>query len=160
MTEIPFTELQSFLDEKAEKYEVPGFIENDPILIPHHFSKKEDIEIAGFLTATIAWGNRNSILKNATYLMRLMDENPHEFILSSSENELKSFEKFVHRTFNGIDTAFFMRSLKNIYENHGGLEEVFTQGYQIDQTLKSSLIHFREIFLATEHETRSEKAFG
>ncbi len=157
MKEIPFPELKSFLDEKADQYEVPGFIENDPILIPHQFSRKEDIEIAGFLTATIAWGNRNSILKNAGKLMRLMDENPYEFILQLSDNELNQFANFVHRTFNGIDTAFFLKSMKNIYANHDGLESVFTKGYLKDHSLKSALIFFREIFLESPHQTRSEK---
>lgn len=157
MKGIPFSELQSFLEEKANQYEVPGFIENDPILIPHQFTKKEDIEIAGFLTATIAWGNRNSILKNASKLMRLMDENPHEFILQLSNNELDQFSNFVHRTFNGIDTAFFLKSLKNIYSNHNGLEAVFTKGYLKDHSLISALIFFREIFLESPHQTRSEK---
>lgn len=157
MESIPIDELKSFLDEKAAQYEVPDFIENDPILIPHYFSKKEDIEIAGFLTATIAWGNRNSILKNATRLIKLMDESPFEFIMNHSEQDLKHFKHFVHRTFNAIDTVFFLKSLKNIYANHNGLETVFTNGFLNEHSLKSSLIYFRKIFLEITHETRSEK---
>ena len=88
------TGLKEFLDEKADLYNQPKFIKTDPIQIPHLFSKKEDIEISGFLTATIAWGNRLSIIKSANRLMSLMDNEPHEFILHASAIEKKQLEKF------------------------------------------------------------------
>ncbi|MBT8264847.1 MAG: DUF2400 domain-containing protein, partial [Muriicola sp.] len=96
-------ELKDFLDTKVLEYNQPSFLQSDPIQIPHLFSKKEDIEISGFLTATIAWGNRKSIIKNAQNLMDLLDHSPHEFVMNHSESDLKSLETFVHRTFNGID---------------------------------------------------------
>ena len=104
------TELQEFLDAKVAQYNHPRFIETDPIQVPHSFSKKEDIEIAGFLTATIAWGNRKSIINNAGRLMALLDHAPHDFVLNHSQQDLKRLTPFVHRTFNGEDCKQFVRS--------------------------------------------------
>lgn len=154
---IPDNELKMFLDEKYQKYNCSEFIENDPVSIPHIFDKKEDIEIAGFLTATIAWGNRKAILKSANLLMKEMGYFPYDFIINSNKEDFCALDKFIYRTFNGIDTLFFLNSLQNIYKNHGGLESVFTNGYLKDETISSSLAHFRNIFLTTEHDKRSEK---
>ena len=121
------TELKEFLDSKVLQYNQPEFIETDPIQIPHHFSKKEDIEISGFLTATISWGNRKSILKNANNLMQLMDNAPYDFICNHNANDLETLQTFVHRTFNGKDLAYFISALKHIYNTHNGLEAVFSK---------------------------------
>ena len=118
-------ELKEFLDYKANKYESIDFIDDDPIKIPHQFSKKEDIEISAFLVASIAWGNRLSILNSATKMMNMMEGSPFDFITNHSKKDLKVFEGFAHRTFNETDLNFFVRSLKNIYKNHQGLENVF-----------------------------------
>ena len=141
-------ELKALLDDRVKLYNRIDFIETDPIQIPHRFSRKEDIEIAGFLAATIAWGQRVSIIKNAKRLMDLMDNSPYEFITEAEEREFSIVSSFVHRTFNGSDCLYFLKSLKNIYQNHGGLEAVFTEGYQSDKTAFSSLKHFREVFLS------------
>lgn len=147
-------ELKEFLDEKAELYNSSQFIETDPIRVPHRYSAKEDIEIAGFLTATIAWGNRKSIIANAEKLLALMDDAPHQFILGHEEKDLERFSAFVHRTFQFPDTLFFLSALKEIYLKEGGLEQAFcqdaTSAYQAIQ-------NFRERFLAYPHEQRSEK---
>lgn len=145
-------DLKSFLDEKVEKFNQPSFIETDPIQVPKKFSQKENIEIAGFLTATISWGNRPTIIKNAMKLMSLMDFQPQDFILNSSRSEIKKLENFVHRTFNGQDCIYFIHSLKNIYQNHGGLQPVFEKGFQIDNTVKSALAHFFSVFFELEGE--------
>ena len=150
--------IKEFLDEKYFHYNNKSFIENDPISIPHLFSKKEDIEIAGFLAATIAWGNRKSIITNSQKLMTWMDNSPHEFIIHHTKKDLKPFEKFVHRTFNGIDCVFFIESLKNIYKNHKGLEATFSSNdKEANKGLKSNIAKFRELFLETTHLKRSEK---
>lgn len=148
--------IKEFLDESYFKYNSKAFIENDPICIPAKFSKKEDIEIAGFLAATIAWGNRKSIINNGNKLMDWMDNAPHAFISNHSKKDLKPFEKFVHRTFNGKDCLFFIAALQNIYNNHRGLEHVFATSNK-DADLKERLINFRNIFLETAHLSRSEK---
>lgn len=144
--------LKEFLDEKVEEFNQPYFIESDPIQVPKQFSGKENIEIAGFLTATIAWGNRPAIIKNALRLMAMLDNQPHDFILNASEDELKHLQKFVHRTFNGNDCVYFIRALRNIYTNHGGLQTVFTVGYQQDETIKSALAHFYNTFFEVDGE--------
>ncbi|MDP1801229.1 MAG: TIGR02757 family protein [Bacteroidota bacterium] len=150
--------IKVFLEESYLKYNNRSFIENDPISIPHQFTKKEDIEIAAFLAATIAWGNRKSIINNATKLMTWMDNTPHAFILDHSKKELKPFEKFVHRTFNGKDCLFFLQSLKNIYINHNGLEAAFENKINTtDHNLKYNIVSFRNLFLDTTHLSRSEK---
>ena len=120
------SELKEFLDEKVRLYNRPDFIESDPIQIPHQFSLKEDIEIAGFLSATIAWGNRKMIISNASKMMNLMGNSPYDFVMSHSESQLDSFENFVHRTFNATDLRTFIRGLQHIYKNHDGLENIFT----------------------------------
>lgn len=157
MENLSFSELKEFLNEKYDEFNRPSFISLDPISIPHQFDKKEDIEIAGFLAATIAWGNRASILKNAEKLVKAMGYFPHEFIMNASEPDFQAFESFVHRTFNGTDTVFFLKSLKNIYQNHGGLEAVFTNGYKHSNNLFGALNHFRTVFFEIEHQQRTEK---
>lgn len=155
------TDIKEFLDENYLKYNQRSFIANDPVSVPRQFSRKEDIEIAGFLAATIAWGNRKSIISNAQKLMAGMDQAPYDFILNHSRNELKRFDKFVHRTFNGIDCQFFLQSLRNIYLTHGGLETVFRTGIESAgkdaNPLKEGIVHFRSVFLETTHASRSEK---
>ncbi|MCF8363039.1 MAG: TIGR02757 family protein [Prolixibacteraceae bacterium] len=151
------SEIKELLDEKYQQYNVPDFIPDDPVSIPHQFDKKEDIEIAGFLSATIAWGNRRSIIKNANTLMKEMGYFPHEFIMNASEKDLEAFRHFVHRTFNGTDTVFFLKSLQNIYKNHNGLEAVFLRGYNEGQNLCVALQYFRSVFLEISHEKRTEK---
>jgi len=144
------TELKDFLDFKADLYENPKFIEEDPIQIPHRFHKKEDIEISAFLISTIAWGNRKSIIKSGEKLLQLMDFQPYDFILNFSQRELK----FVHRTFNGADLEFFLLSLQNIYQKHNGLERSF---HSNDNELLTKISNFRKLFLELEHEKRIEK---
>lgn len=150
------TELKEFLDEKAEQYERPKFIVDDPIKIPHQFTKKEDIEISGFLTATIAWGNRKSIINNSSRLMGLLDNSPYDFIFNHQESDLDRLANFVHRTFNGIDLQFFIQSLKNIYQNHDGLEGIFTK-YQEQDCLQAAISKFKTLFFELAHQQRTQK---
>jgi uncharacterized protein (TIGR02757 family) len=149
--------IKSFLDQKVISFNHASFIETDPIQIPKLFSTKENIEIAGFLAATIAWGQRPTIIRNALKLVELMQNNPIEFLLNSPEEEWEVFLNFKHRTFNGIDCVYFMKALRNIYCNHGGLEKVFTEGFHKEQTVFSALVHFRKVFFELDHEHRTEK---
>lgn len=150
------TELKIFLDEKVLQYNHPKFIESDPIQVPHQFSKKEDIEIAGFLTATIAWGNRKSIIKNAHRMMHLLDNSPYDFIMNHKEADLKALLPFVHRTFNGYDFIQFVHSLKHIYRHHDGLEAVFSK-YAESNSIQNSIHHFKTHFFEIEHLERTKK---
>ena len=150
------SELKNFLDFKVEQYNTPEFISTDPIQIPHQFTRKENIEISGFLTATISWGNRKSILNNANRLMDLMDHSPHDFIMQCSQKDLERTEGFVHRTFNSTDLKFFIRSLRNIYHNHNGLEGIFRK-YANPDSLQPAIHEFKKIFFELPHEIRTEK---
>jgi len=153
--ELSHQELFDFLEAKYEQYNRPEFIETDPISVPHRFTRKEDIEIAAFLTATISWGNRVSIVKDADKLLGMMDQNPYEFILYSGRYETERFKSFYHRTFNGTDCIFFLESLKNIYRYHEGLESLFLPN---DTTgIKGVLCRFRTVFFEQDHFRRSEK---
>lgn len=150
--------LKEFLDEKCVLYNNKKFIETDPISIPHLFTKKQDIEIAAFFAATIAWGNRQSIIKNANKLMQLMDFAPHDFISNATPKDLKRFSAFVHRTFNGTDCIFFLQSLKHLYKNNNSLESLFSKGIKPkDETIKNGLLSFREAFFAIQHPARTQK---
>ena len=148
-------EIINFLEENYLLYNNKSFIENDPISIPHAYNKKEDIEISAFLTATISWGKRTTIINNAKKLMLLMDDSPFDFIKHHSKKDLVPFKKFVHRTFNGNDCIFFIESLKKIYKNNGGLEKTFFNSG--GDNVKSRIINFRKNFLKPKHLSRSEK---
>lgn len=149
-------DLKAFLDEKVTLYNKPDFIESDPIQIPHLFSQKEDIEIAGFLAATIAWGNRRMIINNAKRMMVLMGDSPYDFVMSHSPDSLAKLDGFVHRTFNSDDFKTFIAALRNIYTNHGGLEQVFSQNIQQD-SLQPSISEFKKIFFSIDHAQRTQK---
>lgn len=149
-------ELKSFLDEKVAFYNNPNFIESDPIQIPHLFSQKEDIEIAGFLTATISWGNRKMIIKNSIKMMELMGESPFDFVQSHTEKNLEKLDSFVHRTFNGTDFKTFVIGLKNIYTNHGGLETVFS-AFPENDFMSNSISNFKNVFFEIPHLQRTQK---
>lgn len=153
---IPKKELKSFLDLKVEMYNRNSFIASDPIQIPHQFSKKEDIEIAGFLSATIAWGNRIMIIRNAKKMMEIMDNSPFDFIMNHSSKDLESITGFVHRTFNSYDLQYFIKSLQNIYQNHGGLECIL-KPLKGDINYQNSITEFKTIFFELQHEVRTEK---
>lgn len=154
---LPLNDVKYLLDEKYFEFNSQAFIETDPISIPHLFSKQEDIEISGFLIATIAWGQRKSIINNGYKLMQLMNHEPHDFILNFSKKDELRFQDFVHRTFNASDCVFFLRSLKNIYLKHGGLEQVFSQQLSPTSNIQSAIVNFRTVFLSQKHESRVEK---
>ncbi|MBT0608934.1 TIGR02757 family protein [Aequorivita echinoideorum] len=149
-------ELKDFLDEKVTVYNHPSFIESDPIQIPHLFTKKEDIEISAFLVATIAWGNRKSIINNGKRLVEIMGNSPYDFVMDFSEENFSNVEPFVHRTFNHIDLAYFFKSLNNIYINHGGLEYVFSK-YAEKNSLQPAIHHFKKVFFSLPHLPRTQK---
>jgi len=149
-------DLKEFLDTKVEQYNHPKFIESDPIQIPHQFSKKEDIEISGFLTATIAWGNRKSIINNANKMMNLLDQSPHDFIINHEDSDLEKLLPFVHRTFNGNDFIQFIKSLKHIYTTHDGLESVFSKSCE-EKNFQHAIHNFKNIFFEIDHLERTKK---
>jgi len=150
-------ELKQFLDEKVEQFNQPGFIENDPISIPHLFKKKQDIEIAGLFAATLAWGQRVTIIRKCKELLQMMDNDPHQFILHHREKDLKPFLDFKHRTFNATDALYFIASLKSFYSTNNTLEKAFTVNPGSD-TVESGIIHFHDLFFSLkDHPHRTKK---
>ena len=147
-------DLKNFLDEKYQEYNNVKFIKDDPIQIPHLFTNHKDIEIAGFLTSIISWGNRKSIINNAKKMMNLLDNSPYDFIKNCKDSEIKKLE-FVHRTFNSIDFRFFLHSLKNIYTQNESMEDVFLD--DDSNFMFDGIINFRKIFFSVNHEKRSQK---
>ncbi|MDD2205226.1 MAG: TIGR02757 family protein [Bacteroidales bacterium] len=135
------------------------FIDNDPICIPHKFQDKEDIEISGFLAATIAWGNRKAIINSALDIIKRMDNAPYDFIINADKNDIEKLAGFYYRTFQEVDLVCFINSLHNIYTNHGGLEKVFTDGYQScsEDKIKNAIINFRKIFFQNDYPQRVAK---
>tara|TARA_R110002051_G_scaffold317069_1_gene397756 strand:+ start:278 stop:1042 length:765 start_codon:yes stop_codon:yes gene_type:complete len=149
-------ELKDFLDAKVIQYNNPKFIDSDPIQIPHQFTLKEDIEIAGFLTATIAWGNRKMIIKNAQKMMGLLGNSPYDFVMNHKAHHLDHFEGFVHRTFNQIDAHYFIQALNHIYLKNNGLEAIFSNSNKRN-SLQHSIHNFKTVFFEIEHPERSKK---
>lgn len=149
-------ELKGFLDEKVIQYNTLDFIESDPIQIPHQFSAKEDIEIAAFLTATIAWGNRKMIITNSKRMMAMMGNSPYDFTMSHNEAQLENLEGFVHRTFNGSDFVTFIKALQHIYTNHNGLEMAFAKNQQ-PLSMQPGIAEFKKLFFEVSHQQRTTK---
>lgn len=155
MTEF---EIKQLLDEKYEEYCSTDFIESDPISIPHQFEDKQDIEISGLLAATIAWGQRPMIIKNANKIMNLMGKEPYRFVMEHSEDDLNALDGFVHRTFNSTDLKHFVKALNHIYSKHQSLEDVFLNGIQDgDINLKNSIHYFKQKMFSVPHQNRTQK---
>jgi uncharacterized protein (TIGR02757 family) len=148
--------LRDLLEEAYDHYNRPGFIEDDPVSIPHRYSRKEDIEIAGFFAAILAWGNRKTIIRSTRRLLAWMDDAPYGFITGFREQDLRPFAGFVHRTFNGDDCIFFLNALQRIYREHGGLEQAFA-GSTPGGEAREAIVRFRDLFLRSPHLPRSEK---
>ena len=152
-------ELALLLEEAYARYATPAFVADDPIQVPRGFTKREDAETIGFLTATIAWGQRRTIIANAWKLVRLMDEAPHDFVMNASTRDLRRTERFVHRTFNGTDLRGFVRGLRHLYVAHGSIEAAFLPEGQ-DATLPpmaEMISLFRRRLLTPPHALRTEK---
>lgn len=145
-------ELKRYLDEKVEEFNQPIFIEKDPISVPHHFSKKQDIEIAGFFAALLAWGNRTSILNSCGKLMEMMDEAPYDFIVNFEEQDLKVTKGFVHRTFNSTDLIYLFHFLQQHYKENESLESAFAQFMNKESTdIEPALKGFHDYCFSMEY---------
>jgi uncharacterized protein (TIGR02757 family) len=139
-------QIVDLLNQKVEEYNQPEFIPNDPISIPHLFSKKQDIEIMGFWAATLAWGQRTTIIKKSKELIDLFDNQPFDFIQNHKPKDLERLQNFKHRTFNNTDTLYFIEAFKRIYQNHGSIEELFAS----KPSIKLGIDAFRTEFFNDE----------
>ncbi|MEO6166818.1 MAG: TIGR02757 family protein [Chitinophagales bacterium] len=150
-----FLKLKLFLDQKVRHYNRPEFIPSDPISIPHQFIKLQDIEISGFFAATLAWGNRTSILNSCNRLMQLMDRAPYDFVMQHEEKDLQRFLHFKHRTFNPTDTLYFIHFFRNFYQANKSLETAFAKFISPkDENIMSTLAGFHELFFSLEDAPR------
>jgi len=141
----------NLLNEKYEQFNQPNFIANDPVSIPHQFTLKQDIEIMGFIAATLAWGQRKTIINKCNELVQLMDGSPFDFIKNHQDTDLKRFLSFKHRTFNNTDTLYFIEFFKDFYAKHESLEEAFTKGLTTESVnTKTALENFQQIFFSLE----------
>ncbi len=151
-------QLKQFLDEKVAIYNQPSFIEKDPVVIPHSFTKKQDIEISGLFAAVLAWGNRTTIINNCNKLMGWMDNKPHDFIVHHKDTDLKKFIHFAHRTFNATDLLYFIAFLQHHYQQHDSLENAFVPAKKYkEHNVGEALIHFHNYFFSLEHPERTRK---
>lgn len=150
-------ELHDLLEHLHDKYNRPEFIEPDPISIPHSFSDRHDKEVAGFLAAAIAWGNRKAIVKSARRMMQYMDNAPADFVRNASPAELRHLQNYVHRTFNGQDFTDFVLGMRHIITQHGGIGEFFESRYAATGDIATTLSEFRREFLSCEHNPHCEK---
>jgi uncharacterized protein (TIGR02757 family) len=142
-------QLKEFLDRKVDEYNQPSFIAHDPVSIPHFFSKKQDIEIAGFFASIFAWGNRTIIIKKSKELMALMDNAPHQFIVGHSEKDLQRMLQFKHRTFNVTDLLYFIQFLKHHYQQSNTLETAFTKWMdKTHENIEKALTSFHDYFFS------------
>jgi uncharacterized protein (TIGR02757 family) len=150
--------LKEFLDRKVVQYNQPGFIANDPISIPHAYSRSQDIEIAGLFAAVLAWGQRVTIVRKCKELMAMMDHDPYAFVCSHSDRDLKVFEGFRHRTFNATDTLYFITFLRWFYESHASLEEAFWAPGDGVTTVEEGLVRFHNLFFSlSDYPQRTKK---
>ncbi len=149
MKKLSPQELKDFLDNKVAQFNQPGFIKNDPVQIPHQFKKKQDIEIAGLFAAVLAWGQRVTIINKSKELLTCMDNAPHDFMLHHKESDLKRFESFRHRTFNGSDALYFIEFLSSFYKTNDSLETAFIAPYDLKQEpIEQGLIQFNRLFFS------------
>jgi uncharacterized protein (TIGR02757 family) len=156
MLDLSKEELKDFLDAKVLQYNTIDFIEPDPISVPHRYTLKEDIEISGFLASTIAWGNRKMITKNGHRMMDILGDSPYDFVMSHEDYQLERLEGFVHRTFNSEDFKHFIKALKHIYTNRGGLQQIFIE-HQTDTSLQPAIHALNEAFFEIPHLSRTRK---
>lgn len=152
-----FDATKQLLDRSYSEYACKLFIDNDPVQIPHRFTNSTDIEISGLLAATIAWGNRKSIIGSMDRLIAIMGNSPHEFVTNFTPADSKYLDGFAHRTFNSTDAVAFIGALKNIYLNHGGLRKVFADGYSRSGSVTGAISHYRNIFTSGSFAQRSTK---
>ena len=149
-------ELKDFLEAKVVQYNTFDFIEPDPISVPHRYSLKQDIEIAGFLAATIAWGNRTMITKNGHRMMDLLGDSPYDFVMNHNEYQLEKLDGFVHRTFNSVDFTHFIKALQYIYSSKNGLEGIFNL-HQSEDSLSNGIQELHHAFFEIPHLSRTKK---
>ncbi|MEM7055545.1 MAG: TIGR02757 family protein [Bacteroidota bacterium] len=151
--------LKNFLDEQVVRYNRPDFIQHDPIAIPHAYKNRRDIEIAGFLAATLAWGQRKVVIRKCRELLSMMDNVPYDFIVNHQTDDLKPLMRFKHRTFNATDALYFMHFLQQHYQQYDTLEVAFLAGLALGaHTIEGALVNFHRVFFSlVDYPERTRK---
>ncbi len=145
-------DLKSFLNQKVQLFNTADFIPNDPISIPHQYTKLQDIEITGFWTAMLSWGQRKTIINKATSLFQLMDNAPYDFIVNHEEKDRAKLLSFKHRTFQPLDTLYFLAFFQQYYKKHHSLEEAFAKHIDKDsEHIGAALSGFHQTFFDLEN---------
>ena len=156
-SDMSLEEMRELLERLHDRYNNESFIEADPISVPHSFTRPVDREIAGFLAATIAWGNRRAIVQSAHRMMRYMDNAPEDFVRNATETDMEYLRTYVHRTFNGVDFQDFVRGLRHIITEWGSVGNYFETRYEEHGDLRPVFSDFRRDFFAAEHDAHCEK---
>lgn len=155
-----YDEMKDFLELKYRQFNVPAFISNDPVSVPHRYTVKQDIEISGFLTAAISWGRRDLIVSSANSLLDMMGESPWAFIMEAGDDNIDKVSSFYYRTFNGHDCTTFIRGLKKIYSRYNSMEDVLIRYMADGHSWKESIIGLRSEFFNIPHQKRTLKHFA
>ena len=160
MTPTEKEDLRDLLEHLHDKYNRPEFIEADPISIPHAFTSRDDREVAGFLAATIAWGNRKAIVKSARRMIELMDGAPSDFVRTATERDLAAIDRFVHRTFSRSDLLDYIRAMQRMYLRFGGIGRFVESRWLAHGDMAKVLSEFRREFFTGPHDEHCEKHFS
>ena len=159
-SDYSYEQMYELLEALHDKYNCEEFIDSDPISIPHSFSADNDREVAGFLAATIAWGNRKAIVKSARRMMECMDYAPYDFVLNAAESDLESLRSYVYRTFNGNDFVDFIRALQRICREYGTIGTLFQDSYARHKDMAAALSEVRREFFSIDHSNHCTKHFS
>lgn len=159
-SDYSYEQMYELLEALHDKYNCEEFIDSDPISIPHSFSADNDREVAGFLAATIAWGNRKAIVKSARRMMECMDYAPYDFVLNTAESDLESLRSYVYRTFNGNDFVDFIRALQRICREYGTIGTLFQDSYARHKDMAAVLSEVRREFFSIDHSDHCTKHFS
>ena len=159
-SDYSYEQMYELLEALHDKYNCEEFIDSDPISIPHSFSADNDREVAGFLAATIAWGNRKAIVKSARRMMECMDYAPYDFVLNAAKSDLESLRSYVYRTFNGNDFVDFIRALQRICREYGTIGTLFQDSYARHKDMAAVLSEVRREFFSIDHSDHCTKHFS
>jgi uncharacterized protein (TIGR02757 family) len=155
-TDEGLNRLKPYLDEICREVETIDFISNDPVLFMHSFEEKKDREIAGFLAALFAWGQRKVVLKKTEELMKRIDYQPFAFVHAYQPVDSKYFKGFRHRTFNQEDLHGLFSALQIVYNEWSDFES-FWRSCQSDsaRTGRHIFTTFRSRFYSLTPELRA-----
>jgi uncharacterized protein (TIGR02757 family) len=148
------TELKAGLASLYRRYNRREFVHPDPLEMVYGYSAPEDQEIAGLVSACLAYGRVAQILVSVGRVLDLMDDargggsrgSPHEFLGRVTDRELRRiFRSFKHRFTTGSEVAALLIAVKRTIVEYGSLEDLFAAGVKkTDDTVLPGLAVFVE----------------